>query len=142
MSDDMKKVSKKTNRVERYWINGKKEDLPIYQIDIERLHFNIANGRYADRMIRLQREHPGVEIDASKPKWKEKIEQMLAGEHRETQRDKTAFQELMEDLAWCRAGGGGRDRWQPPTGRSSPTLEGDAGHAVPLLRRSYTPVRH
>jgi hypothetical protein len=92
------KVSKKTNRVERYWINGAKKDLPIYQIDIERLHFNIANGRYADRMIRLQRENPGVEIDPSKQEWKDRIEKMLAGEHRDTQRDKVAFQELMEDL--------------------------------------------
>jgi hypothetical protein len=98
MSNELTKVSKETNRVERYWINGTKVDLPIYQIDIERLHFNIANGRYADRMIRLQRENPGVVIDASKPEWKEKIEKMLAGEHRDTQRDKVAFQELVEDL--------------------------------------------
>jgi hypothetical protein len=98
MSDDLKKVSKATNRVERYWINGRREDLPIYQIDLERLHFNIANGRYADRMIRLQRENPGVVIDPSKPQWKEKIEKMLAGEHRDTSRDKAAFQELLEDL--------------------------------------------
>jgi hypothetical protein len=98
MSDDLTKVSKPTNRVERYWINGKKQDLPIYQIDIERLHFNIANGRYADRMIRLQRENPGVVIEPSKPEWKEQIENMLAGEHRDTQRDRAAFQELMEDL--------------------------------------------
>jgi hypothetical protein len=98
MSDDLTKVSKQTSRVERYWINGAKVDLPIYQIDIQRLYFNIANGRYADRMIRLKREHPGVEIDTSKQEWKDKIEKMLAGEHRDTQRDKTAFQELMEDL--------------------------------------------
>jgi len=98
MSDDLRTVSKKTNRVERYWINGKKEDLPIYQIDLERLHFNIANGRYADRMIRLQRENPGVVIEPSKPEWKEKIEKMLAGEHRDTSEHKAAFLELVEDL--------------------------------------------
>jgi hypothetical protein len=97
MSDDLTKVSKQTKLVERYWINGKKEELPIYQIDLDRLYFNIANGRYADRMLRLQRENPGVEIDPSKPEWKERIEQMLAGEHKDTARDKTAFQELLED---------------------------------------------
>jgi hypothetical protein len=84
MSADLTKLSKQTNRVERYWINGEKKDLPIYQIDIERLHFNIANGWYADRMIRLKRENPGVEIDPSKQEWKDKIEKMLAGEHRDT----------------------------------------------------------
>lgn len=98
MSDDLTKVSKSTNRVERYWINGKKQDLPIYQIDIERLYFNIANGRYADRMLRLKRKNPGVEIDPSKKEWKDKIEKMLAGEDEHTQRDKAAFEELKEDL--------------------------------------------
>jgi hypothetical protein len=49
-------------------------------------------------MIRLQRENPGVEIDPSKQEWKDSIEKMLAGEHRDTQRDKVAFQELLEDL--------------------------------------------
>src|ERR1700687_3460501 len=98
MSDDLISVSKETNRVKRYWSNGKKEDLPIYQIDLERLHFNIANGRYADRMILLQRENPGVVIDASKSEWKKKIEKMLAGEHKDTSRDKAAFLELVEAL--------------------------------------------
>jgi len=91
-------VSQKTGRVERHWIAGKKQDLEVYRIPLDQLYFNIENGRYADRMIRLRHEHPGVDIDPRVDKWKERIEEMLAGEHRDTSRDSAAFKKLIEDI--------------------------------------------
>ncbi len=91
-------VSEKTNRVERHWIHGQKKDLDVYRIPLEHLYFNIQNGRYADRMIRLQQEHKGIEIDPRRDNWKNKIEEMLAGEHRDTTRDKVAFEKLLDDI--------------------------------------------
>lgn len=92
-------VSEETKNTERYWIGGRKRDLPVYRIPTAHLYFNIENGRYADRMLLLRAEHKGVEIDPKQDKWKEEIEKMLAGEHRDTARDKDAFKKLREDLA-------------------------------------------
>ncbi len=91
-------VSEQNGNQERYWIGGKKQDLPVYRIPLSRLYFNIQNGRYADRMLLLQAENKGVEIDPREERWKTKIEAMLAGEHRDTARDKDAFKKLKEDL--------------------------------------------
>ncbi len=85
-------------RVERHWIKGEKRDLEVYRIPLEHLYFNIENGRYADRMIRLRQENPGIQIDPRKDKWKLKIEEMLAGEHTDTTRDKSAFDQLLQDI--------------------------------------------
>ncbi len=96
----IEQVSKKVTpiRVERYWIGGKKRDLEVYHIPLEHLHFNIENGRYRDRMIKLRHENPGVEIDPKSDHWKAEIEKMLAGEHKDTSRDKGPFETLIRDL--------------------------------------------
>lgn len=93
-------VSKKTEplRVERYWVGGECKDLEVHRIPLEYLYFNIKNGRYRDRMIKLEHEHPGKEIDPRSEEWKTKIEEMLAGEHKDTSRDKGPFETLMQDL--------------------------------------------
>jgi hypothetical protein len=98
MPVDLCQVSEKTKRFERHWIKGQKQDLEVYRISLEHLYFNIENGRYADRMIRLRQENQGVHIDPREDKWKSKIEQMLAGEHKDTTRDKAAFEKLLEDI--------------------------------------------
>ena len=98
MTVNLLQVGQKTERVERHWIGGSKRDLEVYRIPLEHLYFNIENGRYADRMIRLRHEHPGVSIDPREDKWKEKIEEMLAGEHKDTARDSAAFKKLIEDI--------------------------------------------
>jgi hypothetical protein len=98
MPVDLSQVSEKTKRVVRHWIKGQKQDLDVYRISLEHLYFNIENGRYADRMIRLRQENPGVEIDPRQDKWKRQIEEMLAGEHRETTSDKAAFERLLQDI--------------------------------------------
>lgn len=95
---ELREVSEKLKLVERHWINGKKQELPVYRIPIEHLYFNIENGRYADRMLKLRHENPGVIIDPRQEKWKDEIEKMLAGEHKDTARDKAAFERLMEDI--------------------------------------------
>jgi hypothetical protein len=91
-------IAKTTGRRELYWLGGKKEELDVYEIPTEHLYFNIENGRYADSMLRLRREHAGKQIDPKQEKWKAEIEKMLTGEHRETNRDKSAFQRLVEDI--------------------------------------------
>lgn len=98
MAVNLLKIGQQTGRVERHWIGGKKADLPVFRLPLENLYFNIENGRYADRMIRLRQENPGRQIDPRKDEWKEKIEQMLAGEHADTSRDKAAFAKLLEDI--------------------------------------------
>jgi hypothetical protein len=98
-SADLLKVSEKTQRLERHWICGKKDDLPVYRVPIDLLYFNIENGRYADRMLRLRNLNPGKIIDARVEKWKAEIEKMLAGEDKDTQRDASAFVRLKEDIS-------------------------------------------
>lgn len=97
---DIKEVARKTKplRVEVHWIGNKRVELEVWQIPIEHLYFNIENGRYADRMIRLRHENPGIEIDPQVEKWKDDIEKMLAGEHKDTSRDKAAFEKLRDDI--------------------------------------------
>jgi hypothetical protein len=98
MKPNLLQVGQNTGRVERHWIGGCKRDLEVYRIPLEHLYFNIENGRYADRMICLRHENPGVFIDPRDDKWKEKIEEMLAGEHKDTARDSAAFRKLIEDI--------------------------------------------
>src|ERR1044072_4566977 len=85
-------------RAERHWVGNERKDLVVHHIPVEHLYFNIENGRYADRMIRLKRENAGIEIDPTMEKWKEQIEKMLAGEHRDTTRDKASFDKLLDDI--------------------------------------------
>jgi hypothetical protein len=98
MPANLLQVAEETKRVERHWIKGEKRDLIVYRIALQHLYFNIENGRYADRMIRLKQENKGVHIDERQEKWKCKIEEMLAGEHKDTTRDKSAFEKLLQDI--------------------------------------------
>jgi len=97
---DIAEVAQKTNplRAEVHWISTKRVELEVYRIPVEHLYFNIENGRYADRMIRLRHDNPGIVIDPKVEKWKTEIEKMLAGEHKDTSRDKAAFEKLTEDI--------------------------------------------
>jgi hypothetical protein len=97
---DITKVSQKKTpvRVEPHWLGGKLENLEVYEIPIAQLYFNIENGRYADRMIKLRHENPGKQIDPRETLWKEQIERMLAGEHKDTSKDKAAFEKLLDDI--------------------------------------------
>ncbi len=49
-------------------------------------------------MIKLGHEHPGDVIDPKLDRWKTQIEKMLAGEHKDTSRDKGPFETLIRDL--------------------------------------------
>jgi hypothetical protein len=95
---DLQQASEPTKRVERHWICGRIQDLDVYRVPAELLYFNVENGRYADKMLRLKADYPGVEIDPREEKWKSKIEGMLAGEHLDTARDASPFQRLKEDV--------------------------------------------
>ena len=98
MAKQLTELAKATGRKELHWIAGKKHELDVFRVPLQHLYFNIENGRYADRMFRLRQENPGVEIDPSKEKWASEIEKMLAGEHRETTQDKSAFERLLSDI--------------------------------------------
>lgn len=87
-----------TERKELHWIGGRKQELEVYRVPLDHLYFNIENGRYADRMIRLQQENMGQHIDPREPKWAKEIEKMLAGEHRDTAKDVEAFKRLLKDI--------------------------------------------
>lgn len=91
-------ASEKTDRKELFWIKGKRRELDVYRVPIKLLYFNIENGRYADKMVQLRGDNPGVEIDPRSDKWKETIWKMLKGEYLGTERDIEPFQRLREDL--------------------------------------------
>lgn len=97
---DITEVARKTNplRAEVHWVGNQRRELEVWHIPIEHLYFNIENGRYADRMIRLKHENPGNEINPTLERWKAEIEKMLAGEHKDTTRDKAAFEKLIDDI--------------------------------------------
>lgn len=92
------KIAKQTARKELYWIKGKRQELDVYRIPIRYLYFNIENGRYADKMVQLRQENPGVEIDPRDQKWKNQIWSMLKGEYRGTEKDKQPFGLLKQDI--------------------------------------------
>ena len=91
-------VAKKTLRKELYWIKGGKEELDVYQIPIHHLYFNIENGRYADKMVQLRQDNPGVEINPRNEIWRNEIWKMLKGEYRGTDKDKQPFELLKQDI--------------------------------------------
>ena len=82
LTKSLEKISTPTGRSERLWLRGEKRDMQIYRVPIEHLYFNIENGRYADKMIQLRTENPGVDIDPRQDVWKEKICEMLKGVQR------------------------------------------------------------
>lgn len=100
-SEDLKELSTLTNRSFRVVLKGKPKDLPVYEIPIKYLYFNIENGRYADRMIKLRSNNPGVSIDPKQPKWRDDIKDMLLGTSKHTLPgwgDKVAADRLKDDI--------------------------------------------
>jgi len=104
ITESLEKVSEKTDRTLRVWLKGGKKDLRVYRIPIQYLYFNIENGRYADKMLQLKADHPGVDIDPKLEKWRDEIYSMLKGEYKGsidiegTERDKNEFERLKEDI--------------------------------------------
>lgn len=49
---------RKTGNSERKFINGENRDCPIYEVRVDKLHFNVQNGRIATFISRYQAEHP------------------------------------------------------------------------------------
>lgn len=104
ITESLEKVSERTERTLRVWLKGRKEDLRVYRIPIQYLYFNIENGRYADKMLQLKADHPGVDIDPKLDKWRDEIYRMLKGEYKGnidfegTERDKIAFERLQKDI--------------------------------------------
>lgn len=100
----LEKVSEKTTRTKRLWLKGKKEDLPVYRIPTKHLYFNIENGRYADKMLQLKTDNPGVDVDPKVNKWKTEIFKMLKGDYtgnielEGTESDRIDFERLSEDI--------------------------------------------
>ncbi|MDI6783859.1 MAG: hypothetical protein QME64_07175, partial [bacterium] len=80
--ESLEKISVKTNRTLRVWLKGQKQDLWVYRIPKEYLYFNIENGRYADKMIQLKADNPGVDIDPKLEHWRQVIYKMLKGEYK------------------------------------------------------------
>lgn len=95
---DLKEVSDRTDRKMLFWVKGKKQELAVSRVPTKFLYFNIENGRYADKMVQLRGDNPGVEIDPRVEKWKTKIWEMLKGEYPGTERDSEPFQKLRDDL--------------------------------------------
>ncbi len=70
----------------------------VFRIPTKHLHFNIQNGRYADKMIQLRADNPGDEIDPRVTKWRKEISRMLRGEYPGTQEDREPWERLREDI--------------------------------------------
>jgi hypothetical protein len=104
MAESLQKVSETTRRTLRVWLKGAREDLSVYRIPIQYLYFNIENGRYADKMLQLRADNPGVDVDPKLPQWRDEIYNMLKGDYKGTidvegtERDKIAFERLKEDM--------------------------------------------
>lgn len=94
----LEQASTKTGRKELFWLKGKKEELDVFRVPTKLLHFNIENGRYADKMFQLRADNPGVHIDPREPQWKEKIGSMLRGQYRGTESDRGPFENLRADI--------------------------------------------
>ncbi len=85
-------------------LKGQAVDLPVYRIPVKYLYFNIENGRYADRMIRLKADNPGIVIDPRSNEWKKKIRDTLMARGKlSDQRDRTASARLLDDMRERRA---------------------------------------
>lgn len=49
---------RKIDNSERKFIGGQNQDCPIYEVRVDKLHFNVQNGRIATFISRYQAEHP------------------------------------------------------------------------------------
>lgn len=95
---DIAQYSEKTDRKHLIWFNGAKHELDVFRIPTKYLHFNIQNGRYADKMIQLKADNPSEEIDPKVSKWRNEISKMLRGEYPGTEEDKEPWARLLEDI--------------------------------------------
>ena len=95
---NIEEYSEKTARKHLIWYNGEKHELEVFRIPTKYLHFNIQNGRYADKMIQLRADHPGEEIDPRVKKWRDEISRMLRAEYPGTQEDREPWERLREDI--------------------------------------------
>src|SRR5439155_20898262 len=95
---DIQQYSIKTDRKHLIWFNGEKHELDVCRIPTKYLHFNIQNGRYADKMIQLRSDHPGDNIDPRVDKWRDQISKMLCGQYPGTQEDREPWERLREDI--------------------------------------------
>jgi hypothetical protein len=95
---EIAQYSEKTDRKHLIWFNGAKHELDVHRIPTKYLHFNIQNGRYADKMIQLKADNPGEEINPRIPKWRDEISKMLRGEYPGTEEDKEPWGRLLEDI--------------------------------------------
>src|ERR1039458_9229555 len=95
---DIEQYSTKTDRKHLIWYNGAKHELDVYRIPTKYLHFNIQNGRYADKMIQLKADNPGEEINPRIDKWRAEISRMLRGEYPGTQEDREPWGRLRDDI--------------------------------------------
>jgi hypothetical protein len=95
---DLIKVAEKTDRKELFDIKGDTVALTVYRVPTKYLFFNIENGRYADKMLQLRDDNPGVEIDPREEQWKKTIKTMLEGSYPGTAVDKEPFQRLRADI--------------------------------------------
>jgi|GEM_PF-3316461 hypothetical protein len=96
---NLKDISEPTDRKELFWIKGRRQELEVLRVPTKHLYFNIENGRYADKMVQLKEDNPGVEINPKGEKWMATICRMLKGEYPGTERDVDAFRKLRDDLA-------------------------------------------
>lgn len=95
---DINQYASKTSRKHLIWFNGKKHELDVVRVPTKHLHFNIQNGRYADKMIQLRADHPGEHIDPRVPEWRDSISEMLRGEYPGTQEDREPWERLRDDI--------------------------------------------
>lgn len=95
---DIQQYAIKTARKHLIWYNGAKHELDVFRIPTKHLHFNIQNGRYADKMIQLKADNPSDDIDPKVPKWRKEISRMLRGEYPGTQEDHEPWERLREDI--------------------------------------------
>jgi hypothetical protein len=95
---DIQQYATETGRKHLIWYNGAKHELDVFRIPTKHLHFNIQNGRYADKMIQLRADNPGDDIDPRVAKWRKEISRMLRGEYPGTQEDREPWDRLREDI--------------------------------------------
>jgi len=95
---DIQQYATRTARKHLIWYNGAKHELDVFRIPTKHLHFNIQNGRYADKMIQLKTDNPGDNIDPRAAKWRNEISRMLCGDYPGTQEDREPWGRLMEDI--------------------------------------------
>src|SRR5712692_740917 len=96
--DDLLAVSELTGRKVLFWLKGKRRELDVHRIPTKHLYFNIENGRYADKMIQLKADNPGVVINPREDRWREKIHDMLKGTYSGTEGDQESFETLRADI--------------------------------------------